>query len=174
MYTTPNAINFVIHLPIHNGTRKKCVFFCCPLNNGPFCWLFGIISLGAISKWQMERRNIGAGTAERKILCERIVVFGKKDLVGQWGLSVSLFENFPSSCPSLISPAFQYSLLFYPFPTFPLLNNSSSLYSAPYMRSNILFHFPSTALQESNAKGLSRPAYSFYQPYPSSVHQGLE
>ncbi|KIJ32121.1 hypothetical protein M422DRAFT_213973 [Sphaerobolus stellatus SS14] len=40
----------------------------------------------AISRWQMERRNVGARAAENKILCERIVILGKKDLVGQWGL----------------------------------------------------------------------------------------
>ncbi|KAF8524386.1 P-loop containing nucleoside triphosphate hydrolase protein [Hysterangium stoloniferum] len=39
-----------------------------------------------IRKWQRERKKMGAGSAESNLLCERIVVLGKKDLVGQWGI----------------------------------------------------------------------------------------
>lgn len=33
---------------------------------------------------------MGAGTVQSNVLCERIVVLGKKDLVGKWGIQVFL------------------------------------------------------------------------------------
>jgi mitochondrial GTPase 1 len=43
---------------------------------------------GAIGKWQSERRKMSADPAHSTVLCERIIVLGKKDLVGSWGLQV--------------------------------------------------------------------------------------
>lgn len=40
---------------------------------------------------------MGAGTAGSDVLGERIIVLGKKDLVGQWGLEVGL--NFHPHLP---------------------------------------------------------------------------
>ena len=52
---------------------------------------------GAIGKWQGERHKmgtVGASTAQSNVLCERIVVLGKKDLVGQWGVQVCINSPF--------------------------------------------------------------------------------
>lgn len=37
---------------------------------------------------------MGAGTAHSSVLCERMVVLGKKDLVGQWGIMASRFKAY--------------------------------------------------------------------------------
>ncbi|KAF8578973.1 P-loop containing nucleoside triphosphate hydrolase protein [Ramaria rubella] len=52
----------------------------------------------AIGKWQNERQKMGAGTARSTVLCERFVVLGKKDLVGQWGIQPfrrAMQKHFP-------------------------------------------------------------------------------
>ncbi|KAF8531144.1 P-loop containing nucleoside triphosphate hydrolase protein [Gautieria morchelliformis] len=52
----------------------------------------------AIGKWQSERRKMSGDPAHSTVLCERIVVLGKKDLVGSWGLQPfrrAMQKHFP-------------------------------------------------------------------------------
>ncbi|GJJ15058.1 hypothetical protein Clacol_009333 [Clathrus columnatus] len=47
-----------------------------------------------INDWQLGRKKMGAGTAAGSdVLGERIIVLGKKDLVGQWGIEVTLAQR---------------------------------------------------------------------------------
>ena len=72
--------------------------------------LITVILAGALQKWRRERGAVPGsssstdGSAARPSngpVCERVVVFSKRDLVPDWGIKVRKVRLCPSGCSNL-------------------------------------------------------------------------
>lgn len=74
---------------------------------------------------------MGAGTVQSNVLCERIVVLGKKDLVGKWGIQVC--RSFLGSNVLSEQPADRTSLcIALPQSNAKVLSGSTYTFHKPY------------------------------------------